>query len=157
MANIRTNDVCPNPREMDRTGHTDDTVNTCPKRQTKHNTGYHPATAPLKYDADKPRPELIPPEALEEIAKVLAFGADKYAAGNWATGNGFAWSRLYGALLRHLYAWARGEDKDPESGLSHLAHAGCMLVFLIAHVRRKHGADDRTEVGVRPKMEEHQR
>lgn len=103
---------------------------------------------PLKFDTDKVRLELLPPEFLISVAQVLTFGAKKYTAGNWATGDGFTWSRLYGAILRHLMAWASGEDKDPESGLSHLGHAGCMLAFLIAHVERKHGKDDRVAVGL---------
>lgn len=83
------------------------------------------------------------------MSKILTFGSIKYSAGNWATGDGFEWSRLYGALLRHMVAWASGEDNDPESGLSHLYHAGCMLAFLIAHVDRKHGTDDRLTIGVK--------
>ncbi len=106
-------------------------------------------TQPQKFDGQKVMLQLLPVDALEEIGRVLTFGAVKYAPGNWATGKGFAWSRLFGGLLRHLFAWARGEDKDPESGLSHLAHAGCMLLFLLAHVLRNHGHDDRTDVGLR--------
>jgi hypothetical protein len=37
----------------------------------------------------------------------------------------------------------RGEDKDPESGLSHLAHLGCCVVFLIWHEKYKKELDDR--------------
>jgi hypothetical protein len=106
-------------------------------------------TKPLKFDDSKVRLELIPPELLIGIGKVLTFGAQKYSAGNWSSGDGFEWSRLYGAMLRHMTAWASGEETDPESGLSHLYHAGCMLAFLIAHVDRRHGKDDRTSTGVR--------
>lgn len=106
-------------------------------------------TQPQKFDAEKPRTDLLPTDALEEISKVLGFGVVKYAAGNWATGSGFAWCRLYGAILRHLFAWARGQDRDPETGLSHVAHAGCMVLFLLAHILRRHGTDDRTTNGLR--------
>lgn len=95
----------------------------------------------LKFDGNKAPLELLPAPALEAISEVLAFGKAKYAAWNWA--KGFAWSRLIGAALRHLFAFARGEDKDPESGLSHLAHAGCCILFLIAHERCGLGTDDR--------------
>lgn len=71
-------------------------------------------------------------------------------AGNWAVGDGFEWSRLYGGLLRHLNSWNNGEDVDPESGNHHLDHACCMLAFLVAHVRRNHGKDDRQRNGVAP-------
>lgn len=104
---------------------------------------------PLKYDDAKVRLELIPPEFLWATGRGLTYGAKKYAAGNWATGEGFEWSRLYGALLRHLTAWNQGEDVDKESGNSHLDHAACMLAFLIAHVERRKGTDDRVEVGVK--------
>jgi hypothetical protein len=39
--------------------------------------------------------------------------------------------RYFGALMRHMTAWYDGEKKDPESGKSHLAHAGCCLLFLM--------------------------
>jgi hypothetical protein len=95
----------------------------------------------LKYDTGKIPLELLPPEALTEIAKVLAFGAQKYGRHNWR--KGMAWFRLIGAILRHLFAWMRGEDKDPESGLSHLAHAGCDILFLMAYEIKGIGTDDR--------------
>jgi hypothetical protein len=101
----------------------------------------------LKYDTDKPRMELLSRVALEEVAKVLTYGAKKYttteASGDHNWRNGFCWSRLYGALLRHLFAHLDGEDKDKETGLSHLAHAGCCLMFLIEHEQRGLGIDDR--------------
>lgn len=84
---------------------------------------------------------MLPPEALTEIAKVLAFGAEKYGRHNWR--KGMAWSRLLGAILRHLFAWMQGEDKDPESGLSHLAHAGCDILFLLTYELNALGTDDR--------------
>jgi hypothetical protein len=94
-----------------------------------------------KDDNGKVPLELLPTQALEQVARALAFGRDRYGPWNWA--GGFAWSRLIGAALRHLFAWQRGEDKDPESGLSHLAHAGCCVLFLIQHEISKLGQDDR--------------
>ena len=95
----------------------------------------------IKYDQDKPRVELLPVEALEEIAKVLTFGAIKYNDNNWR--EGFQWSRIYGALLRHLFAFMRGEDYDKESGISHLGHMGACALFLITHQKLGLGKDDR--------------
>ena len=106
-------------------------------------------TAPLKHDGEKLRLELIPPELLAATARGLGYGARKYSAGNWASGDGFEWSRLYGALLRHLNAFWSGEDIDAESGNHHLDHAACMLAFLVAHVQRQRGRDDREAIGVR--------
>ena len=99
------------------------------------------ADVPMKFDTEKNRVELLPVEALEEIGLALTFGAEKYEPWNWK--KGFAWSRLIGSTLRHLFAWMRGEDKDPESGLSHLAHAGCCILFLITHEKLGLGEDDR--------------
>jgi hypothetical protein len=76
---------------------------------------------------------------------VLGFGARKYAAWNWA--KGMAWSRPYGALLRHVIAWAGGEDLDPESGEHHLDHAACELMFMRAYAEHKIGTDDRWKAG----------
>ena len=97
--------------------------------------------AATKHDQGKPGMHLIPGEALNEIAKVLDFGAKKYSAHNWR--QGFKWSRLAGAAMRHIVAWIGGEDKDPESRLSHLAHACCCLMMLLAHEENLYGEDDR--------------
>lgn len=94
-----------------------------------------------KFDTGKPPLSLISRAALEEEARVMAFGAQKYDAHNWRKGMDF--SRLMDAALRHIYAFADGEDKDPETGLSHLAHARCCLAFLIEYEGTKIGTDDR--------------
>lgn len=83
--------------------------------------------AGTKYDGGKPRMELLDSKWVEEVAKVLTFGAQKYAAHNWR--GGISQGRLVGAAMRHLLAYNNGEDIDPESGLSHLAHASCCLMF----------------------------
>lgn len=88
--------------------------------------------------------DLLPHDAITEIVKVLQFGAIKYEARNWE--KGMHWSRPYAALMRHMYAWWRGQENDPETGLSHLAHAGCCLLFLLSFVLRQHGTDDRANM-----------
>jgi hypothetical protein len=90
---------------------------------------------------EKTRFDLVPMGAVAQIADVLAHGAAKYQAHNWARGT--EWSRYYAAALRHLAAWSQGEDLDPDSGLSHLAHAGCCIVFLLEYQRHDWGSDDR--------------
>lgn len=99
----------------------------------------------MKFDSGKTDWSLMPFEAIEEINKVLDFGAKKYAAHNWKTGSGFKYTRVLSSLLRHTFAWARGEDLDPESGLSHLAHMGCNVVFLIYYNKynARYSNDDR--------------
>ncbi|GJE13666.1 dATP/dGTP diphosphohydrolase domain-containing protein [Methylobacterium longum] len=94
-----------------------------------------------KDDAGKDPWDLAPWDAFRAIVGVLAFGACKYAPRNWE--QGMAWSRLYAAAVRHLTAWWGGERVDPETGLSHLAHAGCCVCFLIAFEIRGIGTDDR--------------
>lgn len=94
-----------------------------------------------KSDAGKPPLGLISRIALEEEAKVMAFGAIKYDVHNWRKGMDF--SRLIDATLRHVYAFADGEDKDAETGYSHLAHARCCLAFLLEYEGKKLGTDDR--------------
>lgn len=97
----------------------------------------------LKHDTGKPTFDLLPPEALAEMQKALEFGATKYDAWNWS--KGMAWLRIWNACLRHLFAWAQGEDKDPESGLSHLAHAANCILFLISYEKTGVGTDDRNK------------
>lgn len=95
----------------------------------------------VKFDAGKSPLGLISRTALEEEAKVLAFGAGKYGTHNWRSGMDF--SRLADAALRHVYAFVDGEDFDSETGLSHLAHARCCLAFLLEYQGKRIGTDDR--------------
>ena len=95
----------------------------------------------VKYDNEKPRMDLLDPVALEGLAKVLTFGAQKYAAHNWR--KGIANSRLIAAMLRHLFAIMRGEDIDPESGLPHIDHLGCCWMFLSNNMKVRPEMDDR--------------
>lgn len=98
-----------------------------------------------KFDDSKNPLDLLPTEALEQVGLVLQHGAKKYAAHNWR--KGMRWSRLIAALLRHIFAFMRGEDNDPESGLSHMAHAGCCVLFLLNYQVTKEGEDDRYKIG----------
>lgn len=83
----------------------------------------------MKLDAGKrSRPELLDPEWLLAVGEALKFGAEKYSDNRWR--EGMAWSRVYGALQRHLLAFWAGEDLDEETGFSHLSHASCCLMFL---------------------------
>jgi hypothetical protein len=95
-----------------------------------------------KTDTGKPQFELLPFELLTDVNKVLQHGAVKYGINNWRKREGFKLSRCYNALLRHMFAFWRGEDNDPETGISHLAHAMCNLIFLMYH-RTEKEADDR--------------
>lgn len=85
-----------------------------------------------KFDSEKLRTELLYKDLvveLEGIAKVLTFGASKYNARNWMDlVNGF--ERYSAAAIRHLNARFKGEETDPESGLSHLSHALTCILFM---------------------------
>lgn len=95
----------------------------------------------LKHDENKPRMDLLDWTALEGLAKVLTFGAQKYNAHNWR--KGLEYSRVISAMLRHLSAVQRGEDIDPESGLPHIDHIGCCWMFLSNYTKTKPELDDR--------------
>jgi hypothetical protein len=94
-----------------------------------------------KDDKDKPRVDLIPPEAIWAMSDVFTFGAKKYGDRNWE--KGIAANRLFGAVQRHLWQWWMGFDLDEESGLSHLSHAICSFAMLIATVSRRPDLDNR--------------
>lgn len=98
-----------------------------------------------KDDESKPRYDLLAPEALAGIVEVLTLGAAKYGDRNWE--RGLAYHRVFGAIMRHLWAWWGGENLDSESGKSHLDHAATELHFLSTFDKRgMTGFDDRPRV-----------
>lgn len=101
-----------------------------------------------KHDAGKLRLDLIDPEFLTGLAGVLGFGANLYGEYNWT--KGIQWSRIYGALLRHIQSAMFEYPYDVESGLHHLDHAACCLMFLRRHMTDPNyfQFDDRCEVFV---------
>lgn len=84
----------------------------------------------VKFDTGKRRFSLLPWSSVTAIVDVLEHGAEKYCPDNWKHVDG-AQTRYFDACLRHLTAWWEGERADPDSGLSHLAHAGCCILFLL--------------------------
>ena len=83
-----------------------------------------------KDDDGKLRWSIMPYEQLEIILKVLEFGANKYGIDNWKEVYG-AKPRYLNAAMRHLVARMKGHINDEESGLPHLAHCICCLLFLL--------------------------
>ena len=73
---------------------------------------------------------LLPKGALSAVIRVLEFGATKYQENNWKHVPD-AKTRYYDAMQRHIDAWWNGEQKDPETGEHHLAHATCCAMFLM--------------------------
>lgn len=92
-----------------------------------------------KLDIGKPQLSLNPPEALAAMAQAFEYGARKYARNNYK--KGMAWTRLIDAALRHITAFAHGEDIDSESGNGHIAHALACLAML-EYCRIHHNTKD---------------
>lgn len=97
--------------------------------------------------AHKPPLHLIPPAAELLESMVMALGAKKYGAFNWRTSSVKA-SIYVAAARRHLLQWFDGQDDDPESGVSHLAHARACLGILLDAIATNHLVDDRPPPGV---------
>lgn len=105
----------------------------------------------VKNDGGKLPLHLLPAEALFAAATILDFGQKKYAPRNWE--RGMAWSRVFGALMRHMWCWWAGNqgtsksflfgDLDEETKCSHLWHALCCIIFLVTYEERGVGEDDR--------------
>jgi hypothetical protein len=94
-----------------------------------------------KFDTGKAQLHLVPPEFIEAVARVLEFGAGKYGEWNWQ--KGLRLSRIYDSTLRHMLAWQKGEDLDPESKLPHVWHAACNTAFMTWFLQHKPELDDR--------------
>jgi len=97
-----------------------------------------------KFDNEKPRWSLLPMDAVEEVVKVLTFGAHKYGDNNWLEhADEVKWSRYSSALLRHMAKFQTGADKDVDSNLPELAHIACNALMLLAYQLHAKGVDDR--------------
>nr|DAO16699.1 MAG TPA: hypothetical protein [Caudoviricetes sp.] len=82
-----------------------------------------------KADKGKIQPTLVSPDLVKAVAEVRMFGTEKYHdPDNWKEVEP---PRYLDALYRHLLAYIGGEECDLESGLSHLAHMGCNISFLL--------------------------
>lgn len=99
-----------------------------PQEKTFNFNEWEPFKGFLKDDNNKIRLELLDFRFVEGIGEILTMGAKKYEANNWQKAEDA--SRYEGALLRHLAAYMKGEKVDPESGLPHVYHMGCNLMFL---------------------------
>jgi hypothetical protein len=95
-----------------------------------------------RYGSVKPSAHFIPPVAILEEAVVMRLGAEKYGFANWQDSPVDA-STYYSAAVRHLMSWFTGEDKDPESGASHLAHVRACCGILIDAMETGSLIDDR--------------
>lgn len=94
-----------------------------------------------KHDQGKAPLSLISYAALEAEARVMGYGEKKYSRHNYK--KGFPYGRLIDAALRHIGAFNSGQDLDPETGESHLAHARCCLGMLMECIHLGTATDDR--------------
>lgn len=97
----------------------------------------------VKDDNGKLRYDLIPPQPLEELAKIYTKGLEKYGDFDWHK-HGVHYSRHYAALFRHLQKWWKGEDNDSDSHTHHLASVAfyCFAIMQFTKEGRE-GLDDR--------------
>lgn len=96
--------------------------------------------------ARKPPLHLIPPAAEILEAVVMGLGAKKYGPFNWRSSKVRA-TVYIAAAKRHLAQWLDGQDDDPESGVSHLAHARACLGVLLDAIATGNVLDDRPPAG----------
>lgn len=103
----------------------------------------------LRFNEGKIRLDLLPPFAIQEVAKVFTMGANKYAERNWE--RGMAWSKVLASLERHILAYKQGEDYDPESGQLHAAHITANALFLTEYYRIYPEGDNRQHTFTQPR------
>lgn len=82
-----------------------------------------------KLDGGKVRWDLLDIEAIEGLATVLTYGAEKYTENGWKEVPE-AKKRYFSAMMRHYKAMLEGEECDSESGLPHRHHFLTNAMFL---------------------------
>lgn len=95
----------------------------------------------LRYNKGKTKWSLVDFKSLESMVDVLDYGCTKYSRNNWK--KGMPITEVSESLLRHMFAFLSGEDKDPESGIDHLGHVMCNAMFLSYIMREEKHFDDR--------------
>lgn len=114
---------------------------TKPSVSSAHSTSTKPVGLKFDSGSDKIRWYLVPWKQFEYVVQVLMYGETKYTqtladgttlsgADNWKLVDNKR-NRYYSAAMRHLTKWFTGEKNDPETGLPHLAHCICCLLFLL--------------------------
>lgn len=109
-----------------------------------------------KHDNGKPRWSLLPCGTIAQILAVLEHGAQKYAVDNWMHVPD-AERRYYDAAMRHIDAWLHGEKNDPDSGLPHIAHAVCCLLYILWFDNRKEKPSDPETDKIKRQLDETKR
>lgn len=95
----------------------------------------------LRYNEGKTRFALVSPFSEKGNAEIVTIGANKYAERNWE--RGMKWTTVADSLYRHMNAFMRGEDYDPETGKLHIDHVQTNASFLSHYYRFYPQGDDR--------------
>jgi hypothetical protein len=111
------------------------------RAKTKMAIEVQPRPLAERYNKGKTDYSLLPLHLLEGAVNVMAKGAEKYSAWNWA--KGMPWSTPYACAMRHLAAWYKGETNDAETGENHIDHAICNLLMLKHFAETYQDGDDR--------------
>lgn len=90
----------------------------------------------------KIRPSLLPIEAIEEVIKVLEFGAIKHTPNGWREED-YPYSMWIDAAERHFIELKKNENRALDSRLLHAAHIACNMLFLTYYQLKNIGKDDR--------------
>lgn len=94
-----------------------------------------------KKDEGKLMLQLIPPELTEGLGAVMtqAITSGKYKANSWR--EGVKYSKLVGAIKRHLLEIEKGEFIDPESEELHIWHiaANCAMLGGMMEQQQQNG------------------
>lgn len=89
---------------------------------------------------------VIPTASLLHLGEVMKLGARKYGPFNWRETPVPAETYM-DAAMRHLLSWQDGEDEDPESGMSHLAHVMACCAIIIDAAENGMLDDNRPKAG----------
>lgn len=86
--------------------------------------------------------ELLPPNALEEIANVFGFGLGKHGRLGFQKGK-LPYSTFISKIYRHLGQFNSGQDLDDESKANHIAAVGANAMMLLWLIKYRPDLDDR--------------
>lgn len=96
-----------------------------------------------RFNQGKTRYDLLPEYAIQQLANVMTFGAQKYGDDNWK--KGLKWSNCLASLKRHIAKFEKGIDYDEETGYSHIAHAMTNCAFILEYYKLHPELDDRKQ------------
>ena len=95
----------------------------------------------MRFNDGKVEWSLVDFKSIEPLARVLEFGAQKYARNNWKKGMDV--TKMMESLLRHAFSFLSGETEDQESGITHIGHIMCNCMFIQYMMDNKPERDDR--------------